>query len=763
MIVSQRLADGVYVFGTVLSAVLLFQVQPLFAKTILPQFGGASSVWTMALMLYQTILLLGYLYVHYLLKPGSKRGAIKVHLALLALGVVWLLIAPHMTTFAPPAAVAPPVGLVAVFTANVLVPYFVLTTTSPLIQLFYAREGSGRVPYHLFALSNLASLGGLLAYPALIEPLLVVERQWLTWRIGFAAYALVMAAVCMRALGLRVPRAPARSLGGAGGRGWGQAGMWVFLAVPPSILLSAISSYVTHNIAPIPLLWVIPLSLYLLTFFFTFSRRSWYRRWLFIPLLFAGLAGLAAVRYHELELDHIGTALALSMGVLFAAGMVCHGELARLQPEPSRLTGYFLAIAIGGALGGTFTAVVAPLIFTDYFELEAGMVGVLLAVALALKPWAQTRAWTPVAAGQWRPLAGRGRYSAAGGGRLMAALRHWRPAATGTRLRAAGRRWLSAAARPGWAAAGRRWVPVATGMGAIVLAAALLSTTIYKVRTEGASTRVAARNFYGILQVRDSGTGADAQRFLYNGKVIHGVQYLDAKRRREPSSYYHSETGIGAAILDGHRSGPRRIGTIGLGAGTTAAYCRPGDFYKYYEINPLVHTVALERFTYLADCRGRVEVVVRDGRLALQEAPGDKLDVLAVDAFTGDAIPMHLLTLEAFAIYLRHIAPDGVIAVHITNRYLDLMPVLRGTGAHFGLELEAFRTEDDPDRGHYPTDWVLMRRAGIASAKVIEEPPAGIDTSNSSVLTWTDDFSTLLPVIRWKELKPDLPSWFTAP
>ncbi|MFI5400597.1 MAG: spermidine synthase [SAR324 cluster bacterium] len=689
------IARSAYVACIVLSSFLLFAIEPLFAKTVLPYFGGSSSVWTVALMLYQGLLLLGYGYVHAALSPRTWRIALPVQLAVAAASGVWMLLVFRAAGFAPGSGLPPVLGLIAVFGTTICVPYFLLATTGPLVQLCYAAEGAGTPPYWLFGVSNLASLLGLLAYPTAIEPVLALDAQWLLWGCGYGVYLLLIAGVCLRGMRLpldRVIALPGFALpeGRLARMPWGQWAGWCLLAVPAALLLAAVTSNLTHNVAPIPLLWVIPLALYLLTFALTFQRRSWYVRWLWLPVLLACAGGLAAFRYLELETDYIGPAMLLNLGALFATGMVCHGELALRQPHGRHLTAYYLAIAAGGALGGFFTAVVAPLVFTDYYELEAGLVLAGLAVCIAF-----TTAPSP--------------------GRLR----------------------------------------LAAGAGVGLAALALAGVTVYKARTESRGVRIAARNFYATLKVEDSGKDEDLQRIFYNGKIIHGMQFQLPGRRRWPTTYYGPDTAVGAVLAARSTGKPRKVGIVGLGAGTLAAYCRPGDRYRFYEINPLVPEIARGQFSYLAGCAG-VDVVVRDARLALQAEPSQQYDVLAVDAFSGDSIPVHLLTLEAFAVYLRHLAPGGVLAMHITNRYLDLQPVLRGAARRYGLTLRVVDTPEDDDSGVYRSIWALMSRAG--GSPVLAEPPAASRPAGGGradpALTWRDDFSSLAAVVEWDAVTP---------
>lgn len=696
-----RAAQAASIACIVLSSFLLFEIEPLFAKTVLPHFGGASSVWTVALMLYQALLLLGYGADHAALRPRRWRIALPTHAALAVASGAWVLLALRADAFVPPASLPPVAGLIAVFGATIALPFFLPATTGPLVQLCYTAEGGGEPPYWLFGVSNLASLLGLLAYPLVIEPALSLHVQWVLWGCGYGVYLALVVGVCLRGMRLPLDRAvappPPIPEGPRAGRTPRRRWLlWCLLAVPPALLLAAVTSNLTHNVAPIPLLWAVPLALYLLTFALTFQRRSWYLRWLWLPLLLACAGGLTAFRYLELETEYTGLAMLLNLGTLVAAGMVCHGELARLQPPKLHLTAYYLAIAAGGALGGFFTAVIAPVVFSDYYELEVGLVlaGLAVATAYALS------------------------------------------ASPGRRLRAA------------------------AGAGVGLAAVAVAALTANKALGERSGARVAARNFYGILKVQDMGTGDDLKRLLLNGKIVHGMEFQSPRRRGMATSYYGPDTAIGRTLKAPRPGKPRAVGVAGLGAGGLAAYCRPGDRYRFYEINPLVPEIARDQFSFLAACPG-VEVVVRDARLSLETEPSQQFDLLALDAFTGDSVPVHLLTLEAFASYVRHLAPRGVLALNITNRYLDLEPVLRGAARHYGLTLRVVETPRNEEGGQYRCTWALMSRTDAsAAADGAQRKFAATGTRDHGTRTqaWRDDFSSLAAVVNWDGV---FPRWIT--
>jgi SAM-dependent methyltransferase len=440
----------------------------------------------------------------------------------------------------------------------------------------------------------------------------------------------------------------------------------------------------TLNIAAIPFLWVLPLALYLLSFVLCFEASGWYRRWLFLPLLAAGLAGVCVTLTRSNP--SIWTLIPLYSATLFAACMVCHGELARSKPHPRHLTAFYLMLALGGAAGGVLVGLVAPKVFEDLYELPIGMVALSLLVTVALL-------------------------------RDRSSLLHGR---------------FSIAAR----------------ILFLALAAAL-AVALYRTYAENsADTRVTSRNFYGVLNVRDSGEGPDAMRSLSHGTIIHGKQFLEPDRRDWPTSYYGLRSGVGLALLDARGHGPLRVGVVGLGAGTLAAYGRAGDVFRFYDINPDVVELARTEFTFLKDSAAKVAVALGDARLSLEREPPENFDVLALDAFSSDAIPVHLLTVEAFKTYLRHLKPGGVLAVHISNRYLDLVPVVQQAARHLSLELRQVENDDEDDAGVYRSDWMLLSISPAAfEGQLLKEAGERLDAV-PRVKLWTDDYSDLYRILK---------------
>ncbi|HYU67908.1 MAG TPA: fused MFS/spermidine synthase [Burkholderiales bacterium] len=662
-----------------LSAFLLFQVQPLIAKVILPWFGGSAAVWTICMLFFQLLLLAGYVYSHAYVRlriPARRH----IHIALLAVAAATLPLAAS-TAWKPEGGEDPTWRILGLLATSVGLPYFALSTTGPLVQAWYARSHEGAAPYRLFALSNLGSMLALISYPLVIEPLLAVGRQTAIWSAGFVLFALPCAMLAWRG---RDSEAQSSAHEQSDKPGAGLQALWASLAACASVLLLAFTGHMTLNIAAIPFLWVLPLALYLLSFVLCFEASGWYRRWLFLPLLAAGLACVCVTLTRSNP--SIWTLIPLYCATLFAACMVCHGELARSKPHPQHLTGFYLMLALGGAAGGVLVGLVAPNVFADLYELPIGMLALSLLVTVAL-----LRDRSSLVHGRFR---------------------------------------------------------IAARIVFLALTVAL-AVALYRTYAENSTdTRVTSRNFYGVLNVRDSGEGPEAMRALSHGTIVHGKQFLEADRRDWPTSYYGRESGIGLALLDAGVHGPLRVGVVGLGAGTLAAFGRTGDVFRFYDINPDVVELARSEFTFLKDSPAKVEVALGDARLSLEREPAQNFDVLALDAFSSDAIPVHLLTLEALKTYLRHLKPDGILAVHISNRYLDLVPVVQQAARHLSLEVRQVESDDDDDAGVYRSDWMLVSASPAAfEGKLLKEAAERIDAV-PRVRLWTDDYSDLYRILK---------------
>ncbi len=669
-----------------LSAFLLFQIQPVVAKMILPWFGGSSSVWSVCLVFFQVELLLGYAYVHWLHEKVAARQQPLVHGVLLLLSVAMLPVA------ADPAwkgsTLAPGLSVLAVLAIAVGAPYLMLSTTGPLMQTWYARSfpnaGTDAKPYRLYALSNLASMLALLSYPVLVEPVLPVGTQATWWSaayVAFVATCLATAFYTRRRMAADVAQAvspDAAVEADVGAPGWRECLLWIGLAATASMLLLAMTRHLTQDVAPVPFLWIAPLSIYLLSFILCFDAPRYYVRPFFLAAL--PLAFLALDRVLDSGME-VPVLIALICVSLFVFCMVCHGELVRRKPPVRYLTLFYLMLSIGGALGGLMVGLVAPAVFTAYFELPIGLF--LCAALVAVVLWRDLR---PV----WK-------------GVLLIALLGY-----GGRL-----------------------------------------TQISLEYVQGYKTVV--RNFYSQLRIDDvTDEVLGAKRKMVHGRINHGEQFMAAEHRKEPTAYYCEKSGIGRAIRSLQPSHPTlHIGIVGLGAGTLAAYGRAGDAMRIYEINEQVLDLARSDFTFLSDSAATITPVLGDGRLMLERDAPQRFDLLAIDAFSGDSIPAHLLTLEAMKTYFAQLKPDGVLAFHITNRYLNLQPVMAAAAQQYGQTALIYDLEpDDKDLYCRHTTWVLMmsaERAAALSAPLQDGKPL---LPRAGFTPWTDSFSNLFSILK---------------
>jgi hypothetical protein len=675
-----------------LSAFLLFLVQPIIAKQILPWFGGTSAVWITCLVFFQVVLLAGYTYAHVITRRLAPRSQALLHIALLAASLLFLPIVPS-TALKPTAEADAALRIIVLLVATIGLPYFLLSSTGPLLQKWVAPHFPEKSVYRLFALSNFGSLIGLLAFPFAIEPFSSSHTQSLVWSGAYAVFVLACAASAWKAG--RQPGAPHVVATDAAAAAPAAAAverprladvlLWLAFSMLGSVMLLASTSHITQNIASVPFLWVLPLSLYLFTFVIAFEGRGgrgWYEQnwWLFITLmLIVGMAaGLSAARG---VLD-VGIAVPLYTVGMFMAVLFCNGELAHRKPAPRYLTHFYLTISLGGALGGMFVGLVAPRIFPAYLELPLALV---LLAALAI-----------VAA--WR------------------------------------NRWL-------------------VGPSIVASLATLWYAGEY-LQFMRSDVVFMERNFYGTLRVREQGAGELQVRRLLHGVILHGEQFTIHPDRLEPGTYYARTSGVGRAIAARQAAGPARIGVVGLGVGTLAAYGRAGDTVRFYELDPDVLKLARSHFAYLNATPARLEFAIGDARLSLErELAGgtpQKFDVLAIDAFSSDSIPVHLITREAIRLYMQHLAPDGVLAIHISNRFLDLKPVLANIAQAEGLQ--ARLVSDHPPEPGSMTDWVLISataRPFEAEALATAEPLVPV----AGFSLWTDQFNNLIDVLKTSPLE----------
>ena len=631
------------------------------------------------------VLLLGYLYAHAVVRYLKPRMQMVLHGTLLLASAVALPIYPG-AALKPSGTADPTLGILGLLAATVGLPYFLLSTTGPLLQAWYARSFKGAMPYRLYALSNAGSMFALISYPFLFEPVFTTHQQAGMWSAGYVAFILLCGFTAFKSGNARVVMPPVEAGESVRPPAY-QVALWVALPAVASVLLLAVTNHLSQNVAAIPLLWVLPLSLYLLSFILCFEGSGWYWRQVYIPLLAIALYAMATGLFGW-DRAPITLLVALYSLGLFTCCMVCHGELVRLKPHPRYLTHFYLMIAAGGALGGVFVALAAPRVFRAFYELPVGLVA-CAAVAWIVLWLDRELTWF--------------------------------------------RRWYYAAA-------------IVTLAGTVVLAVYLGKQT----RDAESGARLLVRNFYGALKVKDSGpaTDLDATRSLTHGTINHGEQFLNPARRDLPTTYYGPHTGIGVAIRAKQQSGKAlRVGVIGLGTGTIAAYGRLGDYYRYYEINPLVLGIAHHQFTFLDDCKCKTEVAMGDARLSLEREAPEHFDVLAVDAFSSDAIPVHLLTREAMELYFRHLQPDGILAVHISNRYLDLQPVVQGEAAATQHIARLVDTDDDDTQDVFGATWVLVTAPQPGFPLEIVNNSERLD-SPRKVRLWTDDYSNLFQILK---------------
>ena len=675
-----------YALTILVSAFLLFQVQPIIARIILPWFGGSAAVWTTCLLFFQSVLLLGYLYAHWLYRSLRPRWQTVVHVLLLLASLAVLPIAPS-ASWKPGATEDPTFRILLLLAATVGLPYFLLSTTGPLLQAWYARRYQGALPYRLYALSNAGSMFALISYPVLFEPLLGTRLQAASWSCAYGAFVLLCGVTAFSVRNAEaIPEAydtdverPSKST----------YFFWIALPACASILLLAITNHLTQNVAAIPFLWILPLSLYLLSFILCFESTRWYYRPLFLRLFAVSVASMAYALSEEFQnTRYLFTVLVPFFAAgLFICCMVCHGELARLKPHPRWLTSFYVMIALGGAVGGVFVALIAPHVFSGFYELPLGLAACTLLVLMVLR--------ADPASG----LAGS---------------------------------WIQPA-------------PLVAGLLTLAVAGYLG----FVIQQRGAGARLMVRNFYGRMKVVDTAAEDDNEpvRRLTHGTITHGEQYLNARLQNLPTTYYGRNTGVGRAIRQDEEDGPVRVGVIGLGTGTLAAYGRSGDYFRFYEINPLVLRLANTQFTFLKNCKARVDVELGDARLSLEREPQQNFDVLAVDAFSGDAIPVHLLTREAFALYFRHLKPGGVLAVHVSNKHLDLKPVVKMAAEALQKDARTIETQDE-DNEVFGATWVLVTSdRGFFDRPLLRSAAAPVQ-SPRQVRLWTDDYSNLFTILK---------------
>lgn len=712
---------------------LLFLVQPMVARMALPRLGGAPNVWNSAMVVYQALLLAGYAYAHGLSKLSQRRQA-TVHLVLLGLAALTL---PIVLAQLPPPAPGWEVLWVPLLLLTTIGPVFVvLSAQAPLMQRWYAADPNAGEPWALYAASNVGSFAGLLAYPLVAEPLLPLHDQSLAWSLGYGVLFVLVAITAYARW--RVPAAavaPASAAPGGEERiGIRRILLWLALSAVPSGLLLSTSTHLTTDIFAMPLLWVIPLGLYLLSFAIAFSDR----RGAANAITLITPAALLIAGSYAMISSSSGTMMAAlgALLVLFDVAVALHARLYDLRPGASRLTFFYLVMSAGGALGGAFTALVAPVVFDWVWEHP--ILIMLAALLLPLPPLLD-----------WRRLNGLDRglsWIALGALLAMATMIAFHLGSlVGDRQNTLLQLFLLMTLT----GLGLLLMPWRWAFAAVLVMAMLAQGGLSTIRTTMNGERT--RSYFGIYNVYDN--NVEETRLLAHGTTLHGKQSLDPARRREATTYYGDTSGVGLALDAAPQLfGPRaRVGIVGLGSGTLACRHRPGQVWTFFEIDPAVLRFSRNgTFTYLQDCAPDARIVMGDARLALDDLQPRTLDVLAVDAFSSDAIPLHLLTKEAIAVYERALGPDGLLLIHISNRYIDLEPVLAAIAADQNLAALIRRDVPSGDLT-VASNWVVLARDRAQLARLRAQNPAleWSPLSPARGTVWTDDYASILPYIRW--------------
>lgn len=684
-----------------LSAFLLFQVQPLIGKFILPWFGGSPAVWTTCMLFFQCVLFAGYAYAHAsvrFLSPGAQMG---LHAALLLLAVALFPVIPD-PAFKPIDGSDPTWRIIVLLARAVGLPYFMLSTTGPLVQAWFSRVFPDRSPYRLYSLSNIGSFAALLSYPFFFETIWDVRTQSYVWRATFFLFAAGCAALAwltyrQSPAAVRNEDADEQSTKDDAFHAWHPI-VWALLPAWASMTFLATTNHLCQDVAPIPFLWIVPLSLYLLTFIICFDHERWYVRSLFAVLMLiavTAVAGDSLYYFFKHRLDyrlHYTQEVALLCAAMFLICMVCHGEIVRLRPHTNHLTLFYMLVSLGGAIGGIFVSLIAPHVWADYYEWPLALYGSLFLgfAVLAIDRIAK------------------------GGSRSL--------------------------------------------FGSLAIAGGIAGALLYRSWMQGSDEVILdeARNFYGVSAVQEMDIGSSSQhRVMWHGGTAHGKQYVSDQvaKRRIPLAYYGKGSAIAQAIHHFDGKPEVRVCTIGLGIGTTAAYGRDGDYYRFYEINDEVIRQAQTLFTHLADCPARTEVIPGDARLMLEQefkqTGSHRFHVILVDAFSGDSVPAHLLTTEAMQVYLQHLSDrdEGILCMNIKNRYIDLWPVVKGLAREHHLHIRRIAQPSDSDRLLYETDFVLLTNNAAFLAATPDVLPEG-GNSPKEVPLWRDDFNNLFQILK---------------
>jgi hypothetical protein len=711
------------------SSALMFLVQPMIAKMLLPLLGGSPAVWNTCMVFFQAILLAGYLYAHLTSQYFSRKAQVLSHAVLIAVSLASV---PIIITgdVIPPSDRSPVWWLIGLLTVSAGVPLFTISATSPLFQRWFAAS-TDRNPYPLYAAGNVGSILALLTYPGVFEPSFTLKNQSLIWAAGYISFGLLSAAcaanvwraerVATIQSTVTSPTTPKPTLQ--------TQARWVLLAFIPSSMMLGVTTFLTTDIAAVPLLWVLPLSVYLFTFVLVFANRTFIPHALMVRLLAVFVLPLVTLTVFDSRLPGAGQ-LVLHLLTFFVAAMVCHGELARTRPASDQLTIFYLCLAVGGVCGGILNAILAPLLFRSIVEYPLMIVLVCL-MRPALRKLKPSPKWLDVGApivlgfvtlGMMRLFNG-----ADSKGIFALVLVFIVPAITCFSFR-------------------HRPIRFAAGVAALILASTAYLSAHQAVIYRG-------RSFFSAHRI----VMDEHQRFrlFVHGGIVHGSQSLDASQRREATAYFHRTGPIGQVFGALPPMSSRRVGVVGLGIGSLAAYGQSGEVWTFYEIDPAVAELASnsQYFTYLKDSPARTDIVLGDARLSLQRAADAEFNLLVLDAFSSDAVPVHLLTREALALYLSKLGPDGILAFNISNRYVELKPLLGDLAADAGLvalEQDDLRVaRDQIARGKYASRWLIMSRRASLFGPLMVDSRWRIVASRANPVIWTDDFSNLLSVFKW--------------
>jgi len=682
-----------------LSAFLLFQIQPMIGKFILPWFGGTPAVWSTLMLFFQVLLTGGYAYAYWLIGRVEKRRQISIHISLMAIAIVVLALLSFIwtspitpdSTWKPNDVGSPVLDIFKLLIVSVGLPYFILASNGPLMQAWFTRIFPDRSYARLYVLSNVGSLLGLLVYPVLIEPTLSLRLQGWMWSIGFILFGFLAGWVALQS-GRRAPLAPPQKDFAKSVQSPSIAlmSLWIALSATASLFLLSVTNQISQEVAVIPFLWIVPLTLYLLSFILAFSGERGYNRKLYSLLFILSAALTLFVMLNATSLHVYWQIIAYCL-LLFSVCMLCHGELYLLRPNAEHLTTFYLMISIGGAFGGIFVSLIAPLIFNGYWEF---FVGLAMAIAILL---------TVIRAGPTKDITARARF-----------------------------------------------VFVVFGLVTVML-------TLLSIFFSGAL--YSKRNFYGVIRVRQivPAGSTEIANVMSHGITVHGLQFISNPEMRQiPTTYYVRDAGAGLALLNHPKYGKeQRVGLLGLGVGTLAAYAQPGDIYRLYEINPVVTDLAAgsgDYFSFLSDSKADISIILGDARISLErelaEGHLQNFDVLVLDTFSSDSIPVHLVTKEAFALYLKHLAPNGIIAAHITNLHLDLQPVFWQLAQHYGLSIVRINYAGD-SYGGYASHWILLSRdPALLEIPAIQSRAVDLSGYSTNLKLWTDDYSNLFQILK---------------